>query len=79
MGRQEAHRQLAHLVSPTTETEHAPLTETDRFLTVKETCQLTRLSEASIRRRLGKVLPKYKAGARTLVKLADALALIRKA
>jgi len=50
------------------------------YITVRETAELTRLSEISIRRYLTqKKLTRYKCGGRTLVRLADAEALIREA
>jgi excisionase family DNA binding protein len=55
-------------------------TSRPEFITCKEAASLLKLSEISIRRFLTqKKLKRYKVGSRTLVRLSDALALIREA
>ncbi len=78
MRTQEAATSKTHTPTAAQRKDAASAKELVRFLTVREVCQLTRLSEASVRRRLGDGrLKKFKAGARTLVRIDDALALIR--
>lgn len=55
-------------------------TAAEDFLTCRETSELLRLSEISVRRLLTeKKLKRYKIGARTLIRKSEALALIREA
>jgi excisionase family DNA binding protein len=64
---------------PETAKGAAPTSEGD-FLTCKETAELLRLSEISVRRMLTQMkLKRYKVGARTLIRKSEALALIHEA
>lgn len=57
-----------------------PTEKREVYITVKETAEFLRLSEISIRRLLTKKkLRRFKCGARTLIRLKDAEALIREA
>lgn len=55
-------------------------TRAGEFITVREAAAILKLSEISIRRLLTqKKLKRFKVGARTLIRLSEALSLIREA
>jgi hypothetical protein len=57
---------------------HTQLQDGDRFITVKDACDLSCLSEPTIRRKLTRGdLRRFKAGGKTLLLYSDVLGLVR--